>query len=156
MLSPARLPCYTNSSHFQILKTICMFSEASDTEPADTASNRPESEIKTDLPRPQRILIGSERDRGTPTEAKPKPVTPASPPAAPVAPKKREPKHYPPPNIRDQLSPDLEAEYQAALGDMSLEALIEQAAGGEVAVELAHRVPRYRPRFQGPSRRRVR
>ena len=137
MLSPARLPCYTNGSHFQILKTICMFSEASDTEPADTASNPPESEIKTDLPRPQRILIGSERDRGTPSEAKPKPVTPASPLATPVAPKKREPKHYPPPNIRDQLSPDLEAEYQAALGDMSLEALIEEAAAGEVAEELA-------------------
>src|SRR5437870_11991743 len=63
----------------------------------------------------QRILIGSERDRGSPTEAKANPVTPSFPSAAPAAPKKREPKHYPPPNIRDQLSPELDAGYQARL-----------------------------------------
>ncbi len=57
----------------------------------------------------QRIQIGSQRDSGV-TEAKPKPVTPAGPP--PV--KKKEPKHYPPPNIRDQLTPEMEAEYRGS------------------------------------------
>jgi small subunit ribosomal protein S1 len=60
-------------------------------------------------------------------------VTPVAPPAP-----KKEPKKYPPPNVRDQLSPELELEYAAALGDMSLEALIEQSSAGELATpELA-------------------
>ncbi|HEX2475135.1 MAG TPA: S1 RNA-binding domain-containing protein [Lacipirellulaceae bacterium] len=63
---------------------------------------------------------------------KPKPVTPA----APTTPKK-EPKHYPPPNIRDQLSPELEQEYQAALGDMSFDALMNAEAAVDTAPELA-------------------
>ena len=45
-------------------------------------------------------------------------------------------KHYPPPNIRDQLSPELEAEYEAALSDLSFDALMNQAAAGEVAIEI--------------------
>jgi small subunit ribosomal protein S1 len=63
---------------------------------------------------------------------KPKPVTPAAPPAA-----KKEPKHYPPPNIRDQLSPELEQEYQAALGDLSFDALMSTEAATDAAPELA-------------------
>jgi small subunit ribosomal protein S1 len=63
---------------------------------------------------------------------KPKPVTPAAPPAA-----KKEPKHYPPPNIRDQLSPELEQEYQAALGDLSFDALMSAEAATDAAPELA-------------------
>ena len=57
----------------------------------------------------RRIKIGSERE-GEASVAKPNPVTPATPPptAKPQAPK-RELKHYPPPNVRDQLSPELEA-----------------------------------------------
>jgi small subunit ribosomal protein S1 len=80
----------------------------------------------------QRIQIGSQRRSAAPTESKPNPVTPAA-PAAP--PKKKEPKHYPPPNIRDQLTPEMELEYQEALGDLSFEALMD-ASGGEVAAEL--------------------
>src|SRR5437868_2086857 len=68
-------------------------------------------------------------------ETKPNPVTPTAPPPKPAA--KREPKYYPPPNIRDRLSPELELEFQAALGDLSLEALINEAAIGEVTPELA-------------------
>ena len=49
---------------------------------------------------------------------------------------KLQPKHYPPPNIRDQLSPEMEAEYQAALGDLSLDALMNDATGGQAASEL--------------------
>ena len=63
---------------------------------------------------------------------KPKPVTPA----APTTPKK-EPKYYPPPNIRDQLSPELEQEYQAALGDLSFDALMSAEAATVAAPELA-------------------
>jgi small subunit ribosomal protein S1 len=63
---------------------------------------------------------------------KPKPVTPAAPPAA-----KKEPKYYPPPNIRDQLSPELEQEYQAALGDLSFDALMSAEAATDAAPELA-------------------
>jgi small subunit ribosomal protein S1 len=85
----------------------------------------------------QRILIGSQRDRGSLPEAKANPVTPAAQPAAKPAPKKLPPKHYPPPNIRDRLSPELEAEYEAALGDLSLEALIDESTVGDVAPEIS-------------------
>ena len=64
-------------------------------------------------------------------ELPPQPVTPAAPPPA-----KREPKHYPPPNIRDRLTPELEKEYEEALGDVSLDALMSGDAGGEVEAEL--------------------
>jgi small subunit ribosomal protein S1 len=93
------------------------------TEQGDSAETRPS----------QRIQIGSQRASEAPVEAKAQPVTPAAPAAPP--PKKREPKHYPPPNIRDQLTPEMEREYQEALGDLSLEALIN-ASTAEVAPEL--------------------
>jgi ribosomal protein S1 len=86
----------------------------------------------------KRMRIGSERDQAADTAPKPNPVTPPSspPPAAEQAPKKITHKHYPPPNIRDQLSPELEAEYEAALSDLSFDALMNQAAAGEVAAEI--------------------
>ena len=43
---------------------------------------------------------------------------------------KKEQKHYPPPNIRDQLSPELEAEYLEAVGDTSFNDLMESATTG--------------------------
>jgi predicted RNA-binding protein with RPS1 domain len=63
---------------------------------------------------------------------KPQPLTPAAPPAP-----KKESKHYPPPNIRDQLSPELEQEYEAALGDLSFDALMNAEAPADAATELA-------------------
>jgi small subunit ribosomal protein S1 len=60
------------------------------------------------------------------------PVTPAAPSAPP---KKQERKHYPPPNIRDQLTPEMEQEYQEALGGLSLEALMNDG-GADAAPEL--------------------
>jgi ribosomal protein S1 len=85
----------------------------------------------------RRIKIGSERE-GEADVAKANPVTPGTPPptAKPQAPK-REPKHYPPPNVRDQLTPELEAEYAAALGELSLENLLSEEAGGAPPPELA-------------------
>lgn len=86
----------------------------------------------------QRMRIGSERDQVADTTAKPNPVTPptAPPPAAQQPPKKLTPKHYPPPNIRDQLSPELEAEYEAALSDLSFDTLMNEAAAGDVVTEI--------------------
>jgi small subunit ribosomal protein S1 len=90
----------------------------------------PDAQPKDERPS-QRIQIGSQRESG-PAEARPNPVTPAALPT----PKKKEPKYYPPPNIRDQLTPEMEAEYQAALGEVSFDALMQSEAGGEVAAEL--------------------
>ncbi|HEX5471061.1 MAG TPA: S1 RNA-binding domain-containing protein [Lacipirellulaceae bacterium] len=121
-----------------------MSSDLSDVDqlPPTTDSNSPEHQPETpdvppspaDRPAP-RILIGSQRDRAVNIENKLKPAALAEPPAAKPVPKKQ-PKHYPPPNIRDQLSPELEAEYHAALGDLSLDALINEAAAGQAMPEL--------------------
>jgi small subunit ribosomal protein S1 len=94
-------------------------------ETRDAAAERPS----------RRIQIGSQRATAEPQEAKAKPVTPAAPAPAPPK-KKQEPKHYPPPNIRDQLTPEMEQEFEEALGGMSLDALMSEA-GTEVAPEIA-------------------
>lgn len=70
-------------------------------------------------------------------EAEPVRAAVAPPPPAPPAPKKQPRKHYPPPNIRDQLSPELEAEFQAALGEVSFDTLMTEGTGPEIAAELA-------------------
>ncbi len=93
----------------------------------------------------QRLKIGSQREGAQPTEDKPKPKpqavapvaaaptesTDAAPPRQP-----KEAKHYPPPNIRDRLSPDLEEEFEQALGGMSLDDLLTEDAAGAAADEL--------------------
>jgi small subunit ribosomal protein S1 len=90
---------------------------------ADPAQREPEKEDEADARGGQRV------EPSPPAEdLKPKPVTPPAPAAKAAAPPKPEPKHYPPPNIRDRLSPDLEAEYEAALGGMSLDSLIDESA----------------------------
>ena len=45
-------------------------------------------------------------------------------------------RRYPPPNIRSQLTPDLEQELAAALGDMSLDDMLSAENKGEAAAEL--------------------
>lgn len=60
--------------------------------------------------------------------------TPA--PAKPAPAPKKQRQHYPPPNIRDQLTPDLEAEYLAALGDEPFDALISEGSAADTAAEL--------------------
>ena len=97
----------------------------------------------------QRILIGSQREGDTGTEAKAKPVTPPAPFTAPPATPSDTPpagkpmvkrqaqqQHYPPPNIRDQLSPELEAEYQAALGELSFDSLMSEGVSADTAIEI--------------------
>src|SRR4051794_39071579 len=109
--------------------------ETSGNDPQNAASDTLESPA---APPVKRMLIGSEREQPAETAPKPNPVTPPTspPPAAQQPPKKVAHKHYPPPNIRDQLSPELEAEYEAALSDLSFDALMSQAAAGEVAAEI--------------------
>jgi len=75
----------------------------------------------------QRIQIGSQRGDAAAERPQAKPVTPV----APQRPPRQEPTHYPPPNIRDQLSPELEQEYEAALGDLALEALMDENAAAD-------------------------
>src|SRR3954468_20521155 len=111
-------------------QTAATDSGVSESQTQDSAQTQP-AERPT-----QRILIGSQRDRGSQPEAKANPVTPAAPSTAKPAPKKQPLKHYPPPNIRDRLSPEMEAEYEAALGDLSLDALINEAAVADVTPEI--------------------
>jgi ribosomal protein S1 len=115
-----------------------MLPESSDVEQSQTGSETTEAPAARPA---QRILIGSQRGGDTQTEAKGRPVTPAAlpatPEAAPPKSKKQPPTHYPPPNIRDQLSPELEAEYQAALGELSFDSLMSEEGGADTAEELA-------------------
>jgi ribosomal protein S1 len=50
--------------------------------------------------------------------------------------KKKEPKYYPPPNIRDQLTPEMEAEFAEALGEVSFDALMQSETSREAVPEL--------------------
>jgi len=83
----------------------------------------------------ERIQIGSQRD----TEADTPIVAKSMSPGTGV---KEEPRksNYPPPNVRDALTPELEAELAAALGGESLDAIIEGSTsvattGAELASE---------------------
>ena len=96
---------------------------APDAAPVEPAAERPS----------QRIQIGSQRETAVAEEVpQPKPVTPVK-TAAP----KKEVQHYPPPNIRDQLSPELEAEYLAAVGELSFDNLMQSDTAGAPPTELA-------------------
>lgn len=100
----------------------------------------------TASPTAPRIKIGTQRGGSTrisepvPVIA-PKPVTPPAPPAGdaekPVEAKAKAPsKYYPPPNIRDRLTPDLEAEFAEALGDLPIDQMLSgDLAGFETELE---------------------
>lgn len=118
------------------------FGEPAEPEATDTtqATNVETDDATVQEPTPAerpsaRIQIGSQRTEGPPPEAKPQ----AFAPAAKQAEKKQQKKHYPPPNVRDALTPELEAEYLAAVGAQSIDDLIEGGttgtAGGELAPE---------------------
>jgi small subunit ribosomal protein S1 len=89
----------------------------------------------TDRPS-QRIQIGSQREAGVTAPPTPRPVTAPAPRAdRPRTETKK--KSYPPPNVRSQLSPELQQEMDAALAGASVEELIEKSAAGVAAGELA-------------------
>jgi len=73
-----------------------------------------------------RLTIGSMRRDDTAKTAKPKPINPVERlPGSEAAEAHVEARHYPPPNLRDKLSPEMERELKAALGGDSLEDLLE-------------------------------
>ena len=76
-----------------------------------------------------RIQIGSQREGESAADAKAKPVTPGTKTDPEKAADKSEKKSYPPPNIRGGLSPELEAEYLAALGGESLDDVLTEGSG---------------------------
>jgi len=73
----------------------------------------------------ERIQIGTQRKADAVDTAEAKPVNPGS-----STPRETEPtkSNYPPPNVRDQLSPELEKELEAALGGESIDAIIDSSA----------------------------
>jgi small subunit ribosomal protein S1 len=85
------------------------------TEPTDSASGQPAGA--------RGIKIGSQR----PAEAVPQLKTPAARPVK--APQPRPVMKSPVPNIRQQLSPELELEVAAAFGDLSLEDALQTSTG---------------------------
>jgi len=91
-----------------------------------------------------RMKIGSQRADDSAKQAKPKPIDPA----APTVGKETKPvlfareatgekTSYPPPNLREQLSEDLQSEFNALIGEEPLDTLMEGAAalGGEETLE---------------------
>lgn len=65
-----------------------------------------------------------------PAQLKPAPVEAKSEAKKPTAPKK-----YPPPNLRGQLTPDLEVEYAEALAGLSLDEMLDPAAAADAELE---------------------
>ena len=107
-------------------------SEPTSTEPTSTTTAVGDESRLLDQPmvepsqRPsERIQIGTQRDADVADVAEAKPVTPGS--STPQEPKPTK-SNYPPPNVRDQLSPELEKELEAALGGESLDDIIDGSA----------------------------
>ena len=97
--------------------------EAEPTASEEGSANRPSTRIKIGTQRPE-----AQQDKPV-AEPQVKPTkADANKPAAPT-------KHYPPPNIRDQLTPDLEQELEAALGGESIDSLMEKS-GEQSATEI--------------------
>jgi len=94
----------------------------SDVKPSDDGGS-PES-VTSAAPASERIQIGSQREADDAQNAVAKPVNPGtSTPSEPVP----QESHYPPPNIRDQLPPELEQQLEAALGGESMDEIIDSA-----------------------------
>jgi small subunit ribosomal protein S1 len=114
-----------------------MSAGASEEKQPESHEPSPQAEV-VDRPS-RRIQIGSQRDAHVAESAaadSEEAVSESLPHVAPAP--KKEPKHYPPPNVRDQLSPEMEAEYLAALGELSLENLLAAESSGpppELAAE---------------------
>jgi small subunit ribosomal protein S1 len=87
----------------------------------------------------QRIQIGSQRESvgdATSPPPQPKPVTPG-PARADRPPTETKKKSYPPPNVRSQLSPELQQEMDAALAGASVEEMLDTSATVAATTELA-------------------
>ncbi|QDS97422.1 S1 RNA-binding domain-containing protein [Adhaeretor mobilis] len=87
---------------------------------ADASGSPPVGEPKTEPPKKE-LKIGSQRDGQSASDAKPNPVMKVS-EGTPQAEQTR--KNYPPPNVRDKLTPEMEAELEAAMGGDSVDDVI--------------------------------
>ncbi len=110
-------------------------SDAVSSDAAKTQASEQAAEETAATARPsERLQIGTQRAEDVPETAIAKPLTPVQPagesdsPADQPEPAK---KSYPPPNVRDKLSPELEQELAAALGGESVDALIENSSAGD-------------------------
>ncbi len=84
----------------------------------------------------ERLQIGTQRAEDSQESAVAKPLTPGDSDAPAPQPEPAK-KSYPPPNVRDKLSPELEQELEAALGGESLDSLIETSSAKVDSTELA-------------------
>lgn len=104
--------------------------EQASPEPVAESQSASTPEASTEDARPsERIQVGSQRDADSAAEAKPVGTEPV------VTKEEPTPSNYPPPNVRDQLSPELEQELEAALAGQSLDEIIDGTAGAEVSGE---------------------
>ncbi|MEM9658228.1 MAG: hypothetical protein AAF961_07705, partial [Planctomycetota bacterium] len=78
--------------------------------------------------------MGSRREPEDAATPKPNPVTPVTTPSETKAPPR---KAYPPPNVRDKLSPELEQELAEALGEASVDDIMASAESAGTPTELA-------------------
>ncbi len=90
------------------------------TPPETSAPDKPPAEGDEPFPLP-RIKIGSQRPAVAKVAARPQPQPQSAP-----APAEQGKKKFPPPNKRHQLSPELEAELQEAMGDVALDEIVKQ------------------------------
>lgn len=100
--------------------------DAAESTPAAADSSPPAAPSPAAEAKPsERIQIGTQRASDTADSAEAKPLNPGD-----SATKEPEPtkSNYPPPNVRDQLSPELEKELEEALGGESLDAIIDNPA----------------------------
>jgi small subunit ribosomal protein S1 len=93
------------------------------------------ADMESESDRPSsRIQIGSRRQRPEAPRARPHVASSVAAELEAAGGRKR--KNFPPPNIRDELPPELQAELDAALGEASLEDLIGQPDGEETVIDL--------------------
>ena len=99
-------------------------SQLSPVEPAVESTSGEPNPVEALEHRPsERIQIGSQREGESNAPLKAKPMNPGT--GLKEEPRKS---HYPPPNVRDAMTPELEAELAAALGGESLDAIIDSSA----------------------------
>lgn len=101
---------------------------ASEVESGEVAKTQGEVSEQSGVRPSDRIQVGSQRADDPPPPA----IVPQAKPAEAPPQQKT---NYPPPNVRDKLSPELEQELAAALGGQSLESLMTDSAATEPGVD---------------------
>ncbi len=115
----------TDSSETSSSPSLETASQPASVDKADVVTSEPVSEAPPAERPSERIQIGTQREKDSAEQAQAKPLLPGSETPSEPEPTKS---NYPPPNVRDQLSPELEQELEAALGGESLDSIIESSA----------------------------